>query len=252
MTSNSKIDPAIFGKNADIRELLQNSDFYPASGTDLGNIHLLLSKGVKSFVRADYSTSGEITKMATIEGLASKALQLDVLKLAKGYELIKPGNFSAEIPLNDHERNRLARHYNIKKCYDKKKISYFEIRCTFGPNAKTLQEQNGHAKQFLLLHIGSEACEVFEALYLAHKINPKTITIIEPAEGYGDNWTEFTNPDFRLYKMLKMNCEINGQWMPEYLLTDRTFRKEAFWPGYVFHEEYPHEKKLLYLFKYQP
>jgi hypothetical protein len=89
--------------------------------------------------------------------------------------------------------------------------------------------------KFSILHLGGEACATFDALYLSNGINPTAVVLLNPAEGYGDNWTLFTNPDFRLYQMLKMNVDKNAQTMPKYLLTNGNQKKSdsACWPFYV-------------------
>ena len=89
--------------------------------------------------------------------------------------------------------------------------------------------------KFSILHIGGEACATFEALYLSNGINPTVVVILNPSEGYGDNWTLFTNPDFRLYQMLKRNVENSTQATPKYLLANGNQEKSdsTFWSDYV-------------------
>jgi hypothetical protein len=84
------------------------------------------------------------------------------------------------------------------------------------------------------MHIGGEACATFEAIYLSNKVNPKCIAIISPGEGYGDNWTIFRDPEFRLYQTLHFNKINNNANMPSELLTNMALSDDdnCFWPNY--------------------
>ena len=63
----------------------------------------------------------------------------------------------------------------------------------------------GKIKKFSLLHIGGEACATFDALYFRNDINPRAVAILNPGEGYGDNWTIFTDTEYRLFRLMQLN-----------------------------------------------
>ena len=87
-------------------------------------------------------------------------------------------------------------------------------------------------RSFLILHIGGEACATFDAIYVSNKINPKAIAILNPGEGFGDNWTQLRNPDYRFYKLLELNANSYGQAWPNYLYTNMCAADACFWPNY--------------------
>jgi hypothetical protein len=133
-------------------------------------------------------------------------------------------------PLNEHEINRLNDDF-IKRRFRGVEITPFAFWAIY----EEIAEPN---IRFSLLHIGGEACATFDAFYVNNKINPIGVAIFSPSEGYGDNWTLFTNPTFRFYQLIKYNQNVNGAIMSKYLLTDAVYGMESFWNGYIFYQAF--------------
>ena len=85
-------------------------------------------------------------------------------------------------------------------------------------------------QRFSLLYLGAEGAAAYSGLYLANKITPKAMAIIQPGTGFGLNWTDFTDFDAPLAKTVRM-----GNAMPEYFfyggIGDFSYDNFA-WPGY--------------------
>ena len=222
--------------NFNIKLFLENSAFYPASGIDGSHLNALIQQGIENFIHVDYSISKEDVQLA----LSTNCLGL-------GYQLIKisevtksqitPNGFRpiANIPFNEHERDRLKNLDFIRDSFNGVNFTPFALLAEYE------LEGDDNSSKFSILHIGGEACATFEATYLTNDINPKAVVIIRPAEGYGDNWTLFTNSDFRLQQMLKLNAHNNNKAMPKYLILEGNNDEEnpdACWNDYKFKEKF--------------
>ena len=157
------------------------------------------------------------------------------IKQVKKEELTPNGFRPSNISFNDHEKERLQSN-QIKDRFNSKDFIPFALWAVYELNPLKTGDIERKAKRFSFLHIGAEACATFEAIYLAHKINPAAVAIINPSEGFGDNWTLFTNPEFRFYNNLKDNANKNGASMPEFLVTNLIGSDDeiCFWPDYKF------------------
>ncbi|MBA7580284.1 hypothetical protein ES708_22175 [subsurface metagenome] len=94
------------------------------------------------------------------------------------------------------------------------------------------QNPSGKINRFSILHIGGEACATFDAIYIGNKINPLAVVILNPGEGYGDNWTIFRDPAYQFYKLIEYNVQNNNQNFPRYLFTNIYLANNCFWPNY--------------------
>lgn len=245
-----KITPENFDQSFDNKQILNQSAFYPASGTDGSHIPVFTQKGILSFVNVDYSVPKELVQQAMEQDFMGVGYRLVGLKHINKDEITPNGFHPAKIPFNTHERDRLDKLPFVRERMNAFGFTPFALWAVYELDPTATAKSSGKAERFSLLHIGGEACATFDATYLAHGINPGAIAIIRPGEGYGDNWTLFTNPDFRLHTMLKMNCNNKHQKMPDYLLSDNTFTKEACWPDYTFvGPEYSDQSSMVYLFR---
>lgn len=245
-----KITPENFDKSFDIQQVLTQSAFYPASGTDGSHIPVFSHKGIVSFVNVDYSLPKEQVEQAMKYDFIGVGYRLIGIKHIGEDEITPNGFHPVNIPFNKHEKERLDKLPEVLKSMNAVGFTPFALWAVYelDPDAKV--KSSGKAERFSLLHIGGEACATFDATYLANGLNPGAIAIIRPSQGYGDNWTLFTNPDFRLHTMLKMNCKNKHQEMPVYLLSDNSFKKEACWPDYTYAgKEYSDHSSLLHLFR---
>jgi len=219
-----------FNASFDIKKILANSTFYPASGIDATNIEAL-SEYTNSFVHVDYSVTEEKVRRAMSEDFQGVGYKLIGLKHLSKEELTPNGFKQNNFPLKDSEVERMenmtqARNIHSSFCY----WAVYELNeSSTGGSKKN--------KRFSLLHIGGEACATFDALYVNNGINSKAVAILNPGEGYGDNWTIFRDPGYRLFQLMKLNSEKNNAELPKCIFTNMTLEKECFWPGYKFENE---------------
>ena len=228
--------------NFNIKLFLENSAFYPASGVDGSHLKALRQQGIENFIHVDYSLPKEEVRLALSTHFVSFGY-----KLVKFSEVTKsqitPNGFRpiANIPLNDHERDRLDQLVFIRDSFNGVNFTSFAILAEYELDVNEANMKMDKTAKFSILHIGGEACAAFEATYLTNGINPSAVVIIRPAEGYGDNWTLFTNSDFRLYQMLQLNRDIHKLTMPKWLLLQSDGSEEvpkACWHEYEFKEKY--------------
>lgn len=231
MKSINEITKDNFQSMFNIKDIVEDSVYYPASGIDASDIECLSQKYC-SFVHVDYSTPRDVVEPGMKNHFESVGYDLIGIKYVSKEELtpngFRPFNFS----LNEHEKQRLQ-HDFIRDRFDCRNFNPFALWAVYELNPS---KTGGKAKRFSLLHIGGEACATFEAIYINNKINPSAVAVISPGEGYGDNWTIFRDPNFRFYQNLQFNVENNGAEMPSVLLTNMSLsdNEECFWPGYVF------------------
>jgi hypothetical protein len=234
----NKINKKNFERMFNLIDILDESVFYPAAGKDWSDIECL-SNQYCSFIHVDYSLKSSDVRHSMIENCARN-----------GYDLIRLEDVSDDIfnldtfythnfKENEHEKIRLE-NSTINERFSYIDFELFALWAVYELNPSKTENTKGKASRFSLLHIGAEACATFDAIYLSNKINPKCIAIIDPGEGYGDNWTMFTNPEFRLYKSLCLNTTNNQAKMPTELLTNRVTSDvgKAFWPNFKYKEAY--------------
>lgn len=223
-----------FNESFNIVDILSDSVFYPAAGIDARDIECL-SNLSNSFVHVDYSTPKEVIEPGMRHHFEGVGYDLIGLKRVSKFELTPNGFQPQNFRLNNHEKERLEMGFISDRFYCKNFIPFaFWAVYELNPNKTGLIE--GKIKRFSLLHIGGEACATLEAVYIGNKINPLAVSIISPGEGYGDNWTIFRDPEFRLYQNLVFNNRTNNAAMPKFLLTNMGLSdtEPCFWPEYNF------------------
>ena len=223
-----KITSENFEENFDLINILENSTFYPASGIDATNIEGL-SHSSQSFINVDYSVSESDVRKALSLDFIPVGYNIIGLKLIKKEDLSPNGYKPNSFPLKESEKDRI--HYLDDAKNNHTSFCFWAI---YELNDSLIYKKDGKVKKFSLLHVGGEACATFDALYVRYGINPIAVAILNPAEGYGDNWTNFRDPDYRLYKLMQLNLERNKARLPEYVFTNMTTNKDCFWPNYSF------------------
>jgi hypothetical protein len=206
-----------FEQSFDLIKILKQSTFYPASGIDFNNIEGLLQYS-NSFIHVDYLLSADRVEEALRSDILYHGFELIGIRQVALSELTPNELEPVGFPLKDGEEERISKrnqatYYNNYFCF----WAVYEL---------------GIDGQFSVLHIGSEACEIFDALYVKNKINPTVVAIINPGEGFGDNWTVFRNPDHTLFKSMQLNSEENKISLPQYVYTNMTLQGRCFWPNY--------------------
>jgi len=246
------IIPENFKNAFDIKQIIAKSAFYPASGTDGSHISIFTKLGIYSFVNVDYSTPKDKVQQAMEHDFKGVGYRLIGIRHIEEREITPNGFNPVNIPFNEHERYRLDNLPFVSDLMNTVGFEPFALWALYELDPSTTKSIKDKAQRFSLLHIGGEACATFDATYLTNGINPEAIAIIGPGEGYGDNWTLFTNPDFRLHTMLKMNCTKANQSMPRFLLAGKALSNEAFWPDYVFENNAMSDNlNLLSLYRYE-
>lgn len=220
------ITPENFEKSFNLNEILKNSTFYPASGIDATNIEGL-SEYNNSFVHVDYSIPENEVKRALTEDFRAVGYKLIGLRYIPESELTPNGFKPNNLPLKDSEKERMNYMTNAKNTHNP--FCYWAI---YEIDETLTGSTVGKIKKFSLLHIGGEACATFDALYVSNDINPRAVAILNPGEGYGDNWTIFRDPEYRFFKLMQLNSEKNSISLPEYLFTNMTSGENCFWPNY--------------------
>jgi hypothetical protein len=215
-----------FEVSFNLNEILKNSTFYPASGIDATNIEGL-SEYTNSFVHVDYSVPENEVRRALSEDFLAVGYKLIGLRYVAKVELTPNGFVHNNFPLKDSEKERMG---NMNKANNTHKP--FCFWAIYEIDETLTGRTAGKIEKFSLLHIGGEACATFDALYVNNKINPKTVAILNPSEGYGDNWTIFRDPEYRLFKLMQLNSEKNSISLPEYVFTNMTSNGKCFWPNY--------------------
>ncbi len=163
-----------------LRDLLQNSLYYPSCGIDGGVIKDCNTLGrtfeINSFVYSDYTTGAEAfnTEQNTFLGyhiLGSRSVKM--------HELIPNGwkkEYPPHINLDDYLRYK-----------DRWKV--FSIWTVYERDDNRGDEHG--PKRFSLLYIGGEGVATYQALYWSNKTKPKALAIVQPGTGFGLNWTDF-------------------------------------------------------------
>ena len=234
MKNIDKITQENFNESFNIEDILTDSVFYPASGIDGKDIECrsIISN---SFVHVDYSTPKEVIKQGMQHHFQRLGYDLIGFKHVSELELTPNGFVPQNFRLNSHEQERLQSE-SIRDSFNSKNFIPFAFWAVYELKSNKTGSIAGKRNRFSLLHIGGEACATFEAVYIGNKINPLVISIINSSKGSGDNWTIFTNPEFRLYQNLVHNHKINNAEMPKWLLTNMgsSETEPCFWPEYNF------------------
>ncbi len=237
MKSISTITKDNFSASFNIIDILHESVFYPASGLDATPIEVFANK-YKSYINLDYSLSFEEVKNSLESDFISVGYKLIGIKDVSKEELTPNGITYSMIAFTDHEIQRLENNEEIKDLFTNASSSGFAIWAVYELDANLTHKIDEKAERFSILHICGEGWATFEALYVKNKINPKAVAIIKPGEGYGDNWTLFTDSRFRFYQSIRENEHINGAEMPKFILTDAVSDEGYFWGEYALSKDF--------------
>ena len=204
-----------------LQRLLNQSLYYPASGDDAHAIELL-SNYVPSFVHVDYSrTEADIT--AQLTGNPGFAGYKPVgLRRVTREELTPQGWSPSPLPTGTATRPLPT---SASPANSFALWAVYERQASHGP-------QHGAAR-FSLLHLHAEGVAAYDALYRGQGIRAQFIAIVQPGEGFGDNWTRFTQPGSALHNVV----DQHPAGLPEYLVQGgggpaAFYTERAHWPEY--------------------
>lgn len=203
-----------------IRELLNNSLYYPSCGSD-GRPVQYLAGLVHSFVYVDYG----VDRASVIRSLH------DAHEGFYGYTMIHcrdvarqelvPNGWHPILPDNrDNEPDRY-------KDSMKEPFAVWSIH----ERDKARGKDSG-PERFSFLYICGDGAATYQALYHGNQCVSDVVAIIQPGHGFGGNWTDYTNPDL----IFARSVLRNPSGLPKFLLSDRCMRghedNSCCWPEY--------------------
>ena len=167
-----------------LREVLEGSLYYPASGVD-GSPIRNWQLGINSFVYVDMSIEesayvGEILKEGSVRGyhvVAQRNLVAD--------ELV-PNGFKPSPPASANTLSIIKAQQSAGASV-KNAFAIWSIL----ERDDSLGVQHG-PKRFSLLYIRAEGAATYQALYQSNEILPKIVACIRPGVSFGGNYGEFT------------------------------------------------------------
>ena len=228
--------------NFPLKDLLEDSLFYPACDIDGGVIKYCNEHfdelGICSYVYADYATGEDRLE--------------EHLNDFRGYHLLAsreltPSDVGADKPVPIPEGINPDEYLRYKEDWKPfARWTVFERDSYYG-------EEHG-PERFSLLYLGAEGVAAYVGLYLANGITPRAMAIIQPGHGFGLNWTDFTDPEGVLARIVRV-----GSSMPEYFFYGGygDFEYDDFaWPGYEQIDRipcyYPHDGGRVTVWQYYP
>lgn len=209
-----------------LNHILAESCYYPSSGLDASPV-IILNGFIHSFVFADYGIKHtDYLKELSEAGFRGykRLLERDVEK----DEIVPPhwmphmpihfGDFNRPDCVLDGQRNYVSfGHWSIWK-----RQEMFDDR--IGP------------PMFSLFFLAGEGVACFQGLYERNDIAPKAVAIIQPGHAFGNNWTNFFDPDGPFWQTVESSAGT-----PDYLLVGtigdgRVKRDDCPFDGYRFEQ----------------
>lgn len=160
--------------NFNIKQILEDSFYYPACGVDIEPIFYYFPKYFYSFIYCDYTIKkGELRRCF-------------ICKIEKRFKLLH----KISIPLSVIP---LASSKNIDEFMHMKNpnISYMKEPVAESYSEWYIFYDQQSNKYLSLLFICSEGQMVFEELYVKNKIAPKVLAYIFTGKGFGQNYNSF-------------------------------------------------------------
>lgn len=184
----------IESENLPLKEILDNSFYYPASGTDGGPVKFF-SNEFDSFIYVDYHYNenrflDEFDSFNGYHVLGHRSVLKDELIPLGWTADIPTGKFSYKYPgTGSHIDNWIAESFAHWTIYERNQ----DFDDNHGP------------ERFSLLFISGEGVATYQALYTSNNARPKGIGIIQPGTGFGGNWTDFRDDKYPFGQVVKDN-----------------------------------------------
>jgi len=201
-----------------LRELLQDSLYYPSSGFD-GDPVRHLAGNILSFIYVDYGHSRD----EFVNALKSPGF--------RGYDLVGTRSVTErELTPNGWRPTPPTRADGAPSRYHDWIKNPF---CSWSLFQRIEGVPANHGpSRFSLLYLCADGVAAFQALYVANSAFPKVVAVIQPGHAFGGNWTDYTNPKQIFARSVLGNT--GGQ--PEVLLYGgigrRDYYLESCWPDY--------------------
>lgn len=213
------IDPDTVNEVAfPLENILKDSLYYPSSGID-GDPIKYLSGNFFSFIYVDYGyAEDDVMRAFRSSGFRG----YDVLSIRSVTEKELTPNGWQPMPPGRGDGNPARYKAWIQKPF---------CSWTVFQRQSDFSEEHGPAR-FSLLYLCADGVAAFQALYIANKVSPKAVAVIQPGHAFGGNWTNYTDPN-KIFGRSVLDSALRA---PEFLLYGghgkRDFYKEPCWPQY--------------------
>jgi hypothetical protein len=204
----------------DIRDVLTDSMYYPASGYDGHPVEYFLGN-VYSFIYVDYSISREnLLEEITNNGFRGYRI---IQQLPISESQLAPNGWRIRVTPDRAEYHHPDHYSDV---FEKPFAEWFIFERTeeYG--------EDHNPSRFSLLFICADGAAAYQALYLENRMAPKILAIIQPGEVFGCNWTDFTNRR----QILARSVFYETNPLPEYVINGGIGRSEFYrapiWPEY--------------------
>jgi len=177
-----------------LKQLLENSLYYPSAGFDGGVIKDCNTIGkenqIISFIYCDYGVGEQafLEQKDSFFGYAPMGSRRVAL-----HELLS-SPWTPSLPPN-FDRNAYTQYEDIWSPL---------VQCTVYERLPSKDRSYG-PDRFSLLYVGGEGVATYQALYWNNKQRPKALAIIQPGHAFGLNWTDFTQQEGPLYWVVNTN-----------------------------------------------
>jgi hypothetical protein len=204
------------------RVVLDGALYYPACGND-GRPVQYLGQWFHSFIYVDYGYDREmfIDELATKPFLKYQLLGMRSISVSE----LTPNGWGQPL-LSDTEAEQATR------CADHRTRKHFCEWVILEREASA--PPNFGPKRFSLLYLNADGVAAYEALYVGNALRAGAIAVIQPGHGFGRNWTDFTDPQAVLARVVMGN----PAGVPEVFVTGGIGPRKylpAPWPGYSKH-----------------
>ena len=205
--------------NEILKVLLENSCYYPASGTDATPIKYL--ENIQSFIYCDCRygfnewTNQIIKEMDNYELIFQEKLNItksfdkhffikiqerkkeirsEITEIQEQILIIHVQNDDKKnkslIQENSDKINRLEKElFDLKDKFTNNNLLEEILKRTINFSHITIWKKS--EKYLSIIYISSEAVHCYDQLFLKNKLTPKVISIIQPGHTMGGNWTNF-------------------------------------------------------------
>jgi hypothetical protein len=203
-------------KRIPLKEILQDSCFYPASGLDASPV-IILNGYVHSFVYVDYEMTPKQLYGEYAEG-GFRGYRIIHQRDVTADEL-RPEGWVLEKKVSDgHARLNDSLSSFVEKTGLSEKIGAgnFFANWSVWRRSETLGDDHG-PELFSMLFVEAEGVATFRALYETNEEAPLALAIIQPGHAFGGNYTNFFDPDGILWRTisaagLKPSLLLAGQY----------------------------------------
>jgi hypothetical protein len=177
-----------------LKEILDNSFYYPSCGFDGGLVRDCNTTGrelkIVSFIYCDYATGeqafrGEQNTFLGYQILGSRSVK---------HSELTPSGWLPQFPPN----------FNLQE-YNRFKDTWKPfINWTVYERDENRGDEHG-PKRFSLLYLGGEGVATYQALYWSNRTFAKALAIIQPGTSFGLNWTDFRDKNGALAWVVNNN-----------------------------------------------